>query len=97
MGESYYKVIDGKKYDRALLEAAEAAVAGTGDGRISRGDAEKLLEQVKDGDKYTDVEKATVRYIRDNFKWTDKADDWFRAQVRSWAAERGHTKGGDED
>lgn len=92
MSESYYIQIDGKKYDRGLVEAARAAVEGAGDGRISQADAEKLLEQVKDGDKYTDIEKDTVKYVRENFKWTDSADEWFRTQIRSWAAERGHAK-----
>ena len=40
---SYYKQIEGVKYDRELVEAADEAVAGRGDGRISRADAEKLL------------------------------------------------------
>jgi len=83
---SYYKVIDGEKYDKELLEAAEEAVAGRGDGRISMEDAKKLYEKVKDGDSYTDIEKATVKYIRDNFKWTDDADEWFRAEIRKWAS-----------
>ena len=33
MSESYYKVIDGVKYDRAMLEFCDEAVAGAGDGR----------------------------------------------------------------
>ena len=43
----YYRTIDGVKYDAELLKAAEEAVAGKGDGRISLKDAELLLEQVK--------------------------------------------------
>ena len=96
MGESYYIQIDGKKYDRQLVEAAREAVEGAGDGRISKADAAKLLEQVKDGDKYTDIEKATVKYIRENFKWTEQSDEWFRTEIRRWAAERGHSKKEDE-
>ena len=83
---SYYKQIDGKQYDGALIEAAEKAVAGQGDGRISKADAEVLLQQVKDGDKYTDVEKATVAYIREKLKWTEEADEFFRTEIRKWAA-----------
>lgn len=83
---SYYKTIDGKKYDGELLEAAEKAVAGRGDGRISMEDAKMLLEKVKDGDTYTDIEKDTIAYIRDNFKWTEEADEWFRTEIRKWAA-----------
>ena len=45
----YYTTIDGKKYDGELLEFADAAVAGAGDGRISLKDAEELLGKVKDG------------------------------------------------
>ena len=83
---SYYKTIDGIKYDAALLEAAEEAVKGRGDGRISMADAKDLLEKVKDGNSYSDVEKATMKYIRENFKWTDEADEWFRTEIRKWAA-----------
>ncbi len=98
MGKTYYKEIDGKKYDAGLLEAAEAAVEGSGDGRISQKDAEHLLKQVKDGDKYTDIEKQTVAFIRKTYKWTDAADEWFRTEIRKWAAEKGAAtakKGGD--
>ena len=93
MAKSYYKEIDGKKYDAGILDAAAAAVEGNGDGRISKEDAAKLLDQVKDGNKYTDIEKHTVALLREKFKWTDAADEWFRTEIRKWAAERG-AKGG---
>lgn len=83
---SYYKEIDGKKYDRELLELAESLTSGQGDGRLSKDDAAKLFEAVKDGDSYTDIEKDTVKYIRDNYSWTEAADEWFRTEVRKWAA-----------
>lgn len=83
---SYYKTIDGKKMDGHLLEMAEEAVKGAGDGRISRADAEIILNAVKDGGDYTEVEKDTMEYIRDNFNWTESADDWFRSQIAAWAA-----------
>lgn len=83
---SYYKTIDGKKYDGQLLELADKMVQGAGDGRISVDDAKKLYEEVKDGNSYTDIEKDTMAYIRDNYKWTDAADEWFRTEIRKWAA-----------
>ena len=83
---SYYKVIDGHEYDRHMLEIADAAVAGQGDGRISKKDAEKLLTAVKDANNYTDVEKATMKYIRDNYQFTKGADEWIRTEIRKWAA-----------
>ncbi len=84
----YYKEINGKKYDKELLETAEKLVKGQGDGRISLADAEKLFAEVRDGAKYTDIEKATMAYIRKNFKWTDEADKWFRTAIRKWAAKK---------
>lgn len=83
---SYYKVIDGKKYDAEVIELAEKLTAGAGDGRLSKADAEQLLEAVMDGGTYTDIEKDTMAYVRDNYKWTDAADDWFRTEIRKWAA-----------
>ena len=83
---SYYKEIDGKKYDRELLELAEKLTEGQGDGRLSKDDAAQLLDAVKDGDSYTDIEKDSVKYIRENYSWTDAADEWFRTEIRKWAA-----------
>jgi len=83
---SYYKTIDGVKYDRELLELADKLTEGQGDGRLSVDDAKQLYEEVADGDSYTDIEKDTVKYLRENYKWTDAADDWFRTEIRKWAA-----------
>ena len=83
---SYYKTIEGKKYDGEIIELAEKLTAGAGDGRISMADAKEILEAVMDGDSYTDIEKDTMYYIRQNFKWTEASDDWFRTEIRKWAA-----------
>lgn len=82
----YYKTIDGKKYDGDIIDLAEKLTAGRGDGRISMDDAKQLLAAVKDGDSYTDIEKDTMAYVRSTFKWTDEADEWFRDEIRKWAA-----------
>lgn len=84
----YYKTINGKKYDGELIELADASVKGAGDGRISVSDAKKLYEAVIDGNVYSEVEKDTIEYIRDNYKWTDEADAWFRSEIRKWAASK---------
>ena len=55
-------------------------------GRLSKDDAGQLLDKVKDGGNYTDIEKDTMAYIRDNYKWTDAGDEWFRTEIRKWAA-----------
>ena len=85
MSDTYYKTIDGKDYDREMLEIADEAVAGAGDGRISIENAQKLLGAVKDANKYTDIEKATMKYIRDNYKFTDASDQRFRTEIQKWA------------
>ena len=46
---------------------------------------------MKDGNSYTDVEKDTVKYIRENYKWTDEADTWFRNEINKWNLQ-GHNK-----
>lgn len=86
---SYYKQIDGKRYKAITLKMADESVQGKGDGRISKDDAEKIFDTISDGKSYTQVEKDTMRYLRDNYKWTDSADELFRKKVRSWAA-KGH-------
>jgi hypothetical protein len=82
---SYYKVVEGKKLDARLLDIADKVIAGEGDGRISLADAQELLEAVKDGGTYTEVEKETMEHIRKNYNWTDAADDWFRGEIAKWA------------
>jgi hypothetical protein len=86
MSETYYKIINGKKYDRQMLEIAEEATAGKGDGRISLADAKRLITAVLDGGRYTDIEKETMAYIRENYRFTDEADAWFREEIRRFAA-----------
>ncbi len=44
-----------------------------------------FLMKVNDGNKYTDIEKETMDYIRQHFKWTEEADAWFRAEIHKWA------------
>ncbi len=85
---NYYTTVEGKKLDKRLIGLAESAIEGRGDGRISTEDAKKIIEAVTDGGVYTDVEKNTMEYIRNNFKWTESADSWFRSQIASWAASK---------
>ncbi len=86
---TYYKKIKGKNYDRNLIDMADASVQGRGDGRISLNDARKILRTVKDAGDYSDIEKNTMKYIRDHYDFTPEADKWFRGEIRSWAASRG--------
>lgn len=53
-------------------------------------DAKALFAAVKDHDDYTDVEKNTMQYIRENYEFTVEGDAWFRTEVRKWAGIKGH-------
>ena len=83
---SNIKLIEGKTYDGDLIDLARELTTGRGEGQISKDEAAQLFDKVRDGNAYTEIEKATVEYLRANFKWTDAADEWFRAEVRKWAA-----------
>lgn len=79
--KSYYKIIDGLKYDRKILNEADRLTAGKGDGRISQDDAELLLPLFGDFGDVTIVEERTLKYLLEHHKWTPKALDWFSARV----------------
>jgi len=57
MAKSYYKTIQGVRYD--ILEAAEERIYGQGDGRIFEKDAEEIVELSKDGGRITETELQT--------------------------------------
>ena len=89
---SFYKQIDGVQYSRRLLDWADQAVAGRGDGRISVSDAEELFDLLASDSRYSDLEKRTIKYIRETYNWTDAGDAYLRGAVRSWAAARARAK-----
>ncbi len=86
--DAYYIVIRGKKYDRRMVELANGLTQGRGDGRISINDAKNLLRVVKDANNYSDTEKLTMEYIRKNYKFTKEGDEFFRTEIRKWAASK---------
>lgn len=87
---SHYRQIDGVKYSKELLDLADELVAGKGDGRISVADAERIFATLEGDGKYSDLEKRTVSYIRQNYNQTEAADTYLRGAIRSWAASKGN-------
>lgn len=75
---SYYKVIDGAKYDRELLELAESLAK---DGQVSHEDAQKLLEAAQDGKGITQIEKDTLKHTMTTLKYTEKAAEFLKAEL----------------
>ncbi len=78
---SYYKVIDGLRYDRRFLEKVEELTQGQGDGRISQEDAEFLVDSIIDFGDVTIEEERSIQYALENFRWTDQARGWFLDRV----------------
>lgn len=75
---SYYKMIDGAKYDRELLELADSVAK---DGQVSYEDAQKLLEAAKDGKGVTQIEKDTLKHTLTTLKYTEKAAEFLKAEL----------------
>ena len=67
MAKSYYKTIQGVRYDRALLEAAEERIYGQGDVRIFEKDTEEIVELSKDGGRITETERRKLDTKYKNF------------------------------
>ncbi|CAE7217788.1 unnamed protein product [Symbiodinium natans] len=78
--KSCYEQVDGVECDRELLEVCKA-VAGTGDGRLSKDDAEKLPKDV--GPKVMDTQKWSVRLCLSDFFWTETAHDFIVEELKA--------------
>ncbi len=76
-----YVTIDGVKYEKELMDLAKELTSGKGDGRISKEDATELIKSALDGRGVTDIEMATLKYIRGNFNFTDAAAQLFDAEI----------------
>ena len=74
--------MEDKRLNVRLIEIADTAVRGAGDGRISKHDAEVLIALIASNDTYTEVEQATIDYIHKNYRWTESARDWFRDEIK---------------
>lgn len=109
---SYYRVVDGVRYDRKVLEDCEASVDD--DGVIDLAEARRVVADVLDGPRraqgrgvvsaVTDCELATLRYAHERFKWTPEADAWVYGRLveafeagRDARAAKTEQAGDDED
>lgn len=73
MARSYYKTIQGKKYDRELLELAESLVESAKQGKLTNGSVQELIDSAMDGNVYTEIEQQTIAYILQNQPFTEAA------------------------
>jgi len=84
--KSMYIQIKGKRYDRGMLKVASEAEEAHG--KIGMGHAQRLVEEVVDGGKYSDIEKETMKYIRRRYEFTDEADEFVRLQIARFVAKK---------
>ena len=68
-----YQSIDGIQYEKELLDLAKKHTTGRGEGKISKDEVTDLLKSAQDGQGVTETEKRTLKYIRENFDFTDAA------------------------
>lgn len=74
------------KVDNRLWGEAQSRTSAHGDGRLGIEDAQALFDLLAEDGTYSDLEKKTIKYIRMNFKWTEKGDAHFRELIRNAAA-----------
>lgn len=80
---TYYKTIEGIKYDRQLLElAAQVAQQAS----IDQKKMEQIWEEVSDGGRITPTERATLNYIQQLYPITPEASRWLLQRVNPAAA-----------
>jgi len=79
---SYYKIINGERYDRKLLEFAKKLVTQTENGALDQEDAERIQYYASDGYGRTKTEEFTLQYISEIFPFTEEALTWFREQIK---------------
>jgi len=94
---SYYKQINNRQFDRALLEKAAELQDSPRDGRISKDDAKELAAEVNDGGVRTETEDRTVRKIYREANFTAAGRDEFARLNRSAGQERRHNAPKAED
>merc|ERR1712014_534852 len=77
--KSFYKMINGVKYDRELLELADGLQA---DGQLSVLDVRRVVAEAEDGKGITGTERTTLEYISKEMKLTEKAREWFDEAIK---------------
>ena len=82
--------IDGKKYDRELMNLVMDITKDKN--QINLKDTKKIFPKINDYNDYTKIEKQTVAYIRKKYKFTDEANKWLRTEIRREASTRDKDK-----
>merc|ERR1712176_599428 len=79
---SYYKTIDGKKYDADLLREVESLAKN---GVISKPAAERIWADAEDGKGVTEIEEATLKHVLATTKFTEPAKAFLQGKLAECA------------
>lgn len=72
--------------DAKLWNAAKERTEGRGDGRLGEDDAKALFKIIAEDGSYSELERKTLKHIRNHFTWTTGGDNTFRRLVREAAS-----------
>jgi hypothetical protein len=78
----YYEIIDGQRYDRALLEMADSFMGKSSASVISEAEARAIAAAIHDSNRVTQIEKSTLAYIRRNYAFTNTAEQWWDQNIQ---------------
>jgi hypothetical protein len=78
----YYRVIDGVRYDRSLIELVESFTAGSSANILSEAEVKALAAATHDAYRVTAIEKQTLAYIRRNYTFFGAANQWWDQNVQ---------------
>lgn len=76
-GKSYYRIINGVRYDRLLLEIAYSVMMQNSKKQIDYEEIRIITKNVWDASTITETEKRSLIYIWDNYSWSSNARKWF--------------------
>lgn len=79
MAKSQYKTINGVKYEKDLLD--EARKASSGGHMLTTADVERLWKMAMDGNKVTETERKTLKYIMNNLGIDESAKANLKAKL----------------
>ncbi len=80
---SYYRFIDGVRYARDILDAADFFTRENGEAGISLEEIQQIFDSARDGWRITDTEKRSLQYIARKYPLAREARSWLHEQIRS--------------
>lgn len=78
---SHYKVIEGIRYDRKILETVDKKIVKDAHPFITLQLAQEILPLTKDEREITPTEKRSFYYLLSTYQWENEAEQWLRTQL----------------